>query len=592
MLYPVTSALSQSNIKVRIENLKVNSTDGDVVIKYDILNSKHSDSFNINLLVTRLNGNRINFSKINGDIFSGIKGGSDKSIIWEANKDGYILDEKINIELLATKNLKIPIYSHLLKSLVFPGYGDYRIRNGWHYFVYGLAAYGFIYGSYYYNNQAYNTYEKYKSENDIPARNTYYNDFKSQRIYSYIFAGAASAIWVIDITTVWNRAHRVSKNIKPELSSYYYNLSKKEIKASLSQVSINTKTTFDYAVEQGDKLFYAGKYDEALFSYNEAKKIKPESDLINQKILSTTQKIDNYKFHLKKGDSLYASKDYQNAQISYQLAESIWKKDNYPSTQIEIIKKKLIDIETERQFNELSLKGEELYKIKDYTGAISYFEKANKIKPDEQTIVTRIKEINIKLDEIKKAEQLRKYQQLIAEALQAFKTKDYLTSRNLYYQSNEYTETDYPNTQIEKIDRILKEMDKIVIPLLRQNNSLVIEDVKINGVELNYRFILDSGADNVLVSPEVFLAYYRGGVIKKRDIKDYTSYEIADGSSVVGIKFNIREITFGSITLYDVPASVLTEGGQTSMLMGGSALKQLGKVTIDYDNNLLIIDKQ
>lgn len=190
------------------------------------------------------------------------------------------------------------------------------------------------------------------------------------------------------------------------------------------------------------------------------------------------------------------------------------------------------------------------------------------------------------LDEDKKIQAKRIAVDQINEIVNALKKEKLRTTTRVSKNTN-ITE---PIKNVPLLTNTNNKTKQIIIPLTRENNSLMIENVNINGVNnLNYRFILDTGADNVLVSPEVFMSFYRGGVISKDDIIDFTKYNIADGSEVVGLKFILKEVRFGSISLKNVHATVLSQESKTSMLMGGSALKQLGKITIDYDNNKLII---
>jgi aspartyl protease family protein len=53
---------------------------------------------------------------------------------------------------------------------------------------------------------------------------------------------------------------------------------------------------------------------------------------------------------------------------------------------------------------------------------------------------------------------------------------------------------------------------------------------------------------------------------------------------------NIRELEFGGQKLKNVKASVISEL-KAPLLLGQSAISQLGKITIDYKNSTLTIIK-
>jgi predicted aspartyl protease len=149
---------------------------------------------------------------------------------------------------------------------------------------------------------------------------------------------------------------------------------------------------------------------------------------------------------------------------------------------------------------------------------------------------------------------------------------------------------DYPSKsgQLDNLINEAKKHKQIRIPLTKVGNSHKIK-AKINNV-LSFDFILDTGADNVLVAPDVFVTFYKAGVITDADIIGKQHFSIADGSTVKGLKFYLREIQIGEIILNNVEASVIA-GGDYDMLLGGSVFKKIGKITIDYNNAELIIEK-
>jgi predicted aspartyl protease len=135
---------------------------------------------------------------------------------------------------------------------------------------------------------------------------------------------------------------------------------------------------------------------------------------------------------------------------------------------------------------------------------------------------------------------------------------------------------------------ILNSKKQVRIPLTQKGNTHFIK-AKINGT-LSFDFILDTGADNVLVAPDVFMTFYKAGLITNADIIGKQHFSIADGTTVNGLKFYLREIQIGDIVLNNVEASIIS-GGDYEMLLGGSVFKKNGTITIDYNNNVLIIEK-
>ena len=62
--------------------------------------------------------------------------------------------------------------------------------------------------------------------------------------------------------------------------------------------------------------------------------------------------------------------------------------------------------------------------------------------------------------------------------------------------------------------------------------------IKING--LNLRFIFDTGASSICISPAEVAVLYRQGTLKKEDILDVQYFQDATGRISAGTKINLR----------------------------------------------------
>ncbi len=72
------------------------------------------------------------------------------------------------------------------------------------------------------------------------------------------------------------------------------------------------------------------------------------------------------------------------------------------------------------------------------------------------------------------------------------------------------------------------------------------------------------------------------------DIKGKKYYQVANGSISEGTVITLREVKIGEAVLHNVDASVV--GSQNApLLFGQSAMEKFGKITIDNDDNKLII---
>lgn len=158
---------------------------------------------------------------------------------------------------------------------------------------------------------------------------------------------------------------------------------------------------------------------------------------------------------------------------------------------------------------------------------------------------------------------------------------------------NEQTTIANPDTPIavtndkQKIERI-DNTNLIVIPMKKNKGGTFTIDCMVNGLKLN--FIFDTGASNVSISLTEALFMLKNGYLSKNDLKGTEYYSIANGDIQEGTVLNIRELEFGGQKLRNVKASVIKELS-APLLLGQSAISQLGKIMIDYQNSTLTIIK-
>lgn len=112
--------------------------------------------------------------------------------------------------------------------------------------------------------------------------------------------------------------------------------------------------------------------------------------------------------------------------------------------------------------------------------------------------------------------------------------------------------------------------------------------INLNGV-MTLNFILDLGASDVSISPDVFLVLYRAGTIDESDFIGTETYKFADGSTAKSSVFNLKTLKIGDIEIKDVRASI-SNNINSPLLLGQSALKKLPSYKIDNQKNKLIID--
>ncbi len=123
---------------------------------------------------------------------------------------------------------------------------------------------------------------------------------------------------------------------------------------------------------------------------------------------------------------------------------------------------------------------------------------------------------------------------------------------------------------------------------LKSQNGIYLVPIKINNM-LRLDFILDIGAADVSISPDLFMVLYRAGTINENDFIGTQTYEFADGNKAKSNVFIIKSIIIGNKEIKNVRASI-NNSLTAPLLLGQSALKKLDNYRIDNYNKLLIIE--
>jgi aspartyl protease family protein len=109
--------------------------------------------------------------------------------------------------------------------------------------------------------------------------------------------------------------------------------------------------------------------------------------------------------------------------------------------------------------------------------------------------------------------------------------------------------------------------------------------IEINGIRL--RFIFDTGASSICISPAEATVLYRQGTLQKQDIIDVAYFQDATGKISEGTKVNLREVRIGDLILENVEALVV-DNVNAPLLLGQSVLERFGSIEIDNVNGEVI----
>jgi len=119
---------------------------------------------------------------------------------------------------------------------------------------------------------------------------------------------------------------------------------------------------------------------------------------------------------------------------------------------------------------------------------------------------------------------------------------------------------------------------------MRKEGGVYLVPIIVNG--LNLDFIFDTGASSISLSSAEAMVMLRQGQITQDDIVGQQQFQDATGGVSVGTIVLLRTVQIGDITLENVEASIV-DNIQAPLLLGQTALAKFGKVTIDYNHNII-----
>ncbi len=219
--------------KATVENVDFFVDGQNLIITYDVAKARTGATFDVSIKISTVKGQQLRAYSLSGDVGQGVSGGKFKRIVWDLAKDNVFIDDEIFVQVEAkpsrsSKSDKsapgISVGGAMLRSAVFPGWGNSYVKGGGPYWLIGVAAYGSLGGAIYFNNQAYNQYQDYQQSMESGQRDQYYEDANDSHKMQKTLLIAAGAIWLADIVWTGLQVSKVNKQAQQNKVSlgYYY----------------------------------------------------------------------------------------------------------------------------------------------------------------------------------------------------------------------------------------------------------------------------------------------------------------------------------------------------------------------------------
>jgi aspartyl protease family protein len=146
-----------------------------------------------------------------------------------------------------------------------------------------------------------------------------------------------------------------------------------------------------------------------------------------------------------------------------------------------------------------------------------------------------------------------------------------------------YAEKNSDNIETTELPKV--EIDNLNVLKMENQNGVKYVWIEINGIRL--RFIFDTGASSICISPAEANVLYRQGTLRKEDILDKEYFQDATGRISEGTKINLRTVKIGNKIIQNIEATVI-DNINSPLLLGQSGLEKFGKIEIDNENGQII----
>ncbi len=253
-----------------------------------------------------------------------------------------------------------------------------------------------------------------------------------------------------------------------ELDSIFSDIARQKEDELLTKKSLDEQ--FSQVIVNGDKLFSEKNYDQARAEFQHALDLKPAEAYPKTKMAEIDKMIaeiarlkaleEKYNQFVETADKLLADKSYALAKLQYQAALKSKPLEAYPQSRIREIDIALQDIQKQKalddQYSAALQKADQLFAEKSFILARKEYQDAGTIKPNEQYPKEKIAETDKFLEEIAARKALdEKYKSILSIADKFFLDQTYELARTEYQHALDLKpEEQYPKDKIASINKI------------------------------------------------------------------------------------------------------------------------------------------
>ena len=239
---------------------------------------------------------------------------------------------------------------------------------------------------------------------------------------------------------------------------------------ALKQSQKEQQNKYDALINKGNDALSSNNFDGATDFYTQAKNLLPGNQIAYDKLREVEQKKQDladaevnaqFKAKMDLANAAFEKKEWDNAKNIYKEASSIKPNDRSPKDRIIEIDNLLAKMKSdEEDYAKFISKGDQLLSDKNYDDAISNYQKALSVKPEEVYPKEQIQKAKQEKQQAEdQAELDRQYANLIKTADHQLKNLTYENAKTTYNEALKLKpDEQYPKDQIAAIDQKLQDI--------------------------------------------------------------------------------------------------------------------------------------
>ena len=239
---------------------------------------------------------------------------------------------------------------------------------------------------------------------------------------------------------------------------------------ALKQSQKEQQNQYDALINKGNDALSSNNFDGATDFYTQAKNLLPGNQIAYDKLREVEQKKQDladaeinaqFKAKMDLANAAFEKKEWENAKNIYKEASSIKPNDRSPKDRIIEIDNLLAKMKSdEEDYSNFITKGDQLLADKNFDDAISNYQKASNIKPEEVYPKDQIEKAKKEKQQAEaQAELDRQYSNLIKTADYQLKNLSYENAKTTYNEALKLKpDEQYPKDQISAIDQKLQDI--------------------------------------------------------------------------------------------------------------------------------------